>query len=426
PFKMADLKEENTSKTVYLDYNATTPLAPSVLQIINETLRDAWGNPSSSHVAGKKAKDVIKLARSRVGDMIGARVEDIIFTSGGTEANNIVFWSLVKHFKTCYHVNEATKSLPHIITSNIEHDSVSLAIDNLVKEGYCEKSVVGVTPSSGMVDVDRIIDEIRPNTCLVSIMMANNESGVIQPINEIVSRIRKLQVDRDRNNYCKIFIHTDAAQAIGKIKVDVSELGVDYLTIVGHKFYAPRIGALFVRSPSKETPLYPMLFGGGQERGFRPGTENTGMIAGLGEAAKLVVDNLNTYSAHMRKVRDYLETRLVKIFPDKIHFNGKFNSSERIPNTCNFSILGPGLQGFCILSRLKRTQVSLGAACHADQQFSPSRILLAMGIDKEIAGNALRVSVGRETSLDDIDIVLSDLEQAVNSIQQTTMDVNKV
>ena len=174
---MADFKEEITNKTGYLDYNATTPLAPSVLEIINETLRDAWGNPSSSHIAGKKAKEVISLARSRVAKMIGAREDDIIFTSGGTEANNAVFWSVVKHFNANYN---GSRELPHIITSNIEHDSVSLAIENLVKEGYCEKSVVGISPTSGMVDVDKIIEGIKPNTCLVSIMMGNNESGVIQ------------------------------------------------------------------------------------------------------------------------------------------------------------------------------------------------------------------------------------------------------
>jgi selenocysteine lyase len=177
---MADAKEEIPNKTVYLDYNATTPLAPSVLQIINETLRDAWGNPSSSHVAGKKAKEVINVARSRVAKMIGAREGDIIFTSGGTEANNTVLWSVVKHFNMFYKTNDGSNHLPHIITANIEHDSVTLAIENFVKEGYCEKTVVGVSSTSGMVDVDRIIEEIKPNTCLVSIMMANNESGVIQ------------------------------------------------------------------------------------------------------------------------------------------------------------------------------------------------------------------------------------------------------
>jgi selenocysteine lyase len=172
--------EENSSKTVYLDYNATTPLAPSVLQMISETLRDAWGNPSSSHIAGKKAKEVINMARSRVAKMVGAQDEDIVFTSGGTEANNTVFLSIIKQFNMFHQSNDGPKCLPHIITSNIEHDSVLLAIDNLVKQGYCEESVVRVSVTSGMVDVDQIIKEIKPNTCLISIMMANNESGIIQ------------------------------------------------------------------------------------------------------------------------------------------------------------------------------------------------------------------------------------------------------
>ena len=177
---MADQCAENGEETVYLDYNATTPLALSVLQTINDSLRDAWGNPSSSHVAGQKAKRVITLARSRVARMVGAQSDDIIFTSGGTEANNAVFWSIVKHFNSITDEMHGLKHIPHVITSNIEHDSVTLTIDNLVKEGYCEKSDVGVLSTSGMVDVDKIIEEIKPNTCLVSVMMANNESGVIQ------------------------------------------------------------------------------------------------------------------------------------------------------------------------------------------------------------------------------------------------------
>ena len=200
---MADLKEEKANKTVYLDYNATTPLAPSVLEIINETLRDAWGNPSSSHVAGKKAKEVITVARSRVAKIVGAKEDDIIFTSGGTEANNAVFWSVVKHFNTNY----GAKQIPHIITSNIEHDSVTLAIENLVKEGYCENSVVGISPTSGMVDVDKIIEEIKPNTCLISIMMANNESGVIQVYYHLLSSLLTLVLYSPAVTHAFISLH---------------------------------------------------------------------------------------------------------------------------------------------------------------------------------------------------------------------------
>lgn len=318
---MADINEEDTNtvnlpKTIYLDYNATTPLAPSVLKSIHETLRDAWGNPSSSHEAGKKAKDVITCARTRVAKMIGAQQTDIIFTSGGTEANNTVFSSVVEYYnKFIVNKNDPNiPQIPHIITSNIEHDSIVLAVGHLVGSGHCEEMVVKASPSSGMVEVGSIVQEIRPNTCVVSIMMANNETGVIQPVKAIVEEIRKLDKERAEKGYPKIFIHTDAAQTIGKIKVNVSDLGVDYLTIVGHKVYGPRIGALFVRSPCDETPLFPMFFGGSQERGYRPGTENTGMIAGLGEAAHLVVNHLEEYSSHMKKVLysllSYYETRV--------------------------------------------------------------------------------------------------------------------
>lgn len=179
-FEMA--AASNIEKTVYLDYNATTPLAPSVLQIIHETLRDAWGNPSSSHFAGKQAKEIINVARNRVATMIGASNHNIVFTSGGTEANNMVFFSAMKHYNNCCDKKGGEKSLPHFITSNIEHDSVTLAIENMVKEGLCERSIVGISPSTGTVDVEQIFNEIRPNTCLISVMMANNESGVIQVI----------------------------------------------------------------------------------------------------------------------------------------------------------------------------------------------------------------------------------------------------
>lgn len=186
---MADVIEEetnepNSSKTIYLDYNATTPLAPSVLSSIHETLRDAWGNPSSSHESGRKAKEVIQCARSRVAKMIGARETDIIFTSGGTEANNTVFSSVLEYYNTFIanknECNALLKHIPHAITSNIEHDSIVLELGHLRDSGHCEETVVKASPLSGMVEVESILQEIRPNTCIVSIMMANNETGVIQ------------------------------------------------------------------------------------------------------------------------------------------------------------------------------------------------------------------------------------------------------
>ncbi|RDD44252.1 Selenocysteine lyase [Trichoplax sp. H2] len=295
-------------QTVYLDFNATTPVAPEVLEAIHHALKDCWGNPSSSHHYGIKAKKVIDEARTNVARMINLDdASDILFTSGGTEANNMVIRSVTTHYsRLC----KESGDLPHIITSNMEHDSVKLVLEKLANENILEYTVVNATQASGgTVKCDGITQLVRPNTCLISIMLANNETGIIQPIAEIAKAVKALNCVREPHN--RIYFHTDAAQALGKIPVKVKDLGVDYLTIVGHKFYGPRIGALYVKNlDAKETPLYPMIFGGGQERNMRSGTENTGMIAGLGKAASLVAQNVELYSTHMAKIRDYLEDRL--------------------------------------------------------------------------------------------------------------------
>ncbi|XP_062439140.1 selenocysteine lyase isoform X3 [Rhea pennata] len=345
---------------VYMDYNATTPVAPEVMEAVSEAMREAWGNPSSSYGAGRKAKEIISTARESLARMVGGRPEDIIFTSGGTEANNLVIHTALRHFRESLEQDQdgpgdsstpAVGTTPHIITSNVEHDSVRLPLEHLVKEGLAEATFVPVSTRSGQAEVDDVLAVVRPTTCLVSIMLANNETGIIMPVSELSQRIRALNRKRAAVGLPRILVHTDAAQMIGKGHVDVQELGVDYLTIVGHKFYAPRIGALYVHGPGITTPLHPMLFGGGQERNFRPGTENTPMIAGLGKAAELVSRNWEAYEAHMRDVRDYLEARLEASFrKQKIHLNSQFTGSRRLCNTCNFSIVGPGLQGpprFC-------------------------------------------------------------------------------
>ena len=396
---------------IYLDYNATTPLVPEVLDAIHTTLRDAWGNPSSSHHAGTAAKSVIIEARKWVAEMINATPNDIIFTSGGTEANNMVIHTALQHYEKS---GSRGDEIPHIITSNLEHDSVKLVLEELEKKGKAQVSYVAASRKSGRVEVDDVVSAVRPNTCLVTVMMANNETGIIQPIHDIMAAVKF----RTRGSKLPhILRHTDAAQAIGKIPVDVADLEVDYLTIVGHKFYGPRNGALYVRDPGVTTPLYPMLYGGGQERNFRPGTENTGMVAGLGKAAELVVKHLETYDNHMREVRDYLERRLLEVFGDLLHFNGKFACSERLPNTCNVSIRGERLIGSHVLSYCQHTQASIGAACHSGSSPTGSHILLAIGVPEEIARNALRLSVGRETTKDDIDVVIGDLKQAVAKCQ---------
>ncbi|XP_063409503.1 selenocysteine lyase-like isoform X1 [Mytilus trossulus] len=382
-------------KKVYLDYNATTPLESEVIGAITNSLTEAWGNPSSSHDAGIKAKKVIDEARYNVANMIGAKSSDIIFTSGGTEGNNMIIQTAVKYayhdLSNGYPGGDNRDKLPHFITSNLEHDSVKLVLEHLAEEGTASVTFVPASSKTGQVDVDDVLSAIRPSTCMITVMMANNETGVIQPIKLISEKLR--QINQSRKSLPKILLHTDAAQAIGKIEVDVEDLGVDYLTVVGHKFYGPRIGAIYVRNlGNKDVPLYPMLYGGGQERNYRPGTENTVMIAGLGKEA----------------------------FKDRIRVNGKFATSERLPNTCNVSILSDKLQGHKVLSNCRILQASIGAACHSQNR--PSPILLAIGVPESVARNALRLSVGRETTKDDIDCVIQDLIQAVNQLENHTTE----
>ncbi|KAG7488371.1 hypothetical protein MATL_G00031870 [Megalops atlanticus] len=416
---------DQQEERIYMDYNATTPLESEVILAITEALHDAWGNPSSSYRPGRKAKTIINQSRENVGRMVGGQAEDILFTSGGTEANNLVFHTAVKHFWESW--EEAEKKgqekshlngkaiLPHIITSNVEHDSVRLTADNLMKEGKADVTFVPVSKVTARAEVEDVMAAVRPTTCLISVMLANNETGVLMPVREICERVRSLNKQRPAP---RILLHTDAAQAIGKVRVDVQELGIDYLTIVGHKFYGPRIGALYVNGPGTITPVFPMFFGGGQERNFRPGTENTPMIAGLGKAAELVSSHLPQHESHLRDIRLYLEQRLQDVFGmEKIRFNSHFPGSESLPNTCNVSILGPGLQGQRVLSSCRRLLASVGAACHSNRGDRPSHILLSSGIPAEVAANALRLSVGRRTTRGDVDLVVEDLWETVRRLE---------
>lgn len=363
--------------------------------------------------------------------MISASSEEIIFTSGGTESNNLVLNSILQYFSST-HSNAGDVSdresiidvKPHIISSNLEHDSVVLVLNKFQEEGKADVTFVNASIKTGRTEVDDVMAAVRPLTCLITIMLANNETGIIQPVAEIGARLSQLNKERSELGLAKILFHTDAAQAIGKIPVDVNQLVVDYLTIVGHKFYGPRIGALYVKQLGKDggVPLFPMFYGGGQERNFRPGTENTGMIAGLGKACELVSRNIDRYEKHMRTVRDHLENQLELTFPSGVHINGKFVGIERIPNTCNVSILGKGLEGHRVLSCAKKVQASIGAACHSNETSRASPILLSIGIPEEVAANAIRLSIGRLSTLQEVENVVKDLKSAVDSILSKTND----
>ncbi len=373
-------------RPIYLDYNATTPIDPKVYEEMLPFLREEFGNPSSGHFFGRSPKEEIFKARERVASLINASSDEIIFTSGGTESNNMVLKGVVR---AC-----DTRSV-HVITSAIEHPSVLNPVLYMSELGV-EVTVVRVD-GFAMVDPEDIKKAIRRETRLVSIMLANNEVGTIQPISEIAK-------------ICKehgILLHTDAAQAVGKIEVDVRQLGVDYLTIAGHKLYAPKgIGALFVRDGVE---LQPLLHGASQERGMRPGTENVAFSVALGKAAQICQECLRD-KEHLliKELRDMLEQGIREIVPNLV-ING--HPEHRLPNTSSISI--PGRLGAEVLKLVEEVFVaSTGAACH-DRSQGISHVLSAMGLARDVAMGTMRLSLGRFTTRPEIETAIDAIRQAL-------------
>lgn len=404
--------QNNGPKKIYLDYNGTTPLAPSVINKISTALTDFWGNPSSKSSNGIRSKQAITQAREHTCEMInGDDASEVIFMSGGTEANNHIICNSIKYFKEFLGYDSTRK--PHFISSTIEHDSIAKVLDAFEKLGAIDVTYVPVSKTLGFVDPVDVLRAIREETVLITIMLANNETGVLQPLKDICVKVKQNNKLSRSNRFPTVYVHTDAAQCIGKVNVDVQDIGVDYLTIVGHKFYAPRIGALWVRS---NCPYYPMLYGGGQESGKRSGTENTCMIVGLGEAARLVTENISQYNKHFCTINKFLRDRLKSRFGEKVQFNSPYDSS--LPNTLNISFVGSNNKGSKVLSFCKRIEASVGAACHSQCGNIVSRILLCHHIPDELAGNALRLSTGRETTVNDINTIVEDLEAAIKLIPE--------
>jgi cysteine desulfurase len=355
---------------IYLDYNATTPVAPEVADAMLPFLREHFGNPSSSHSYGRFAAQALAEARGQLAALIGARDDEIIFTGCASEANNLALLGVASALGD-------TKR--HLVVSAIEHPAVLAPATHLEAGGW-RLSVVRVD-RFGLVSPDEIAQAIRPDTALVSVMHANNEIGTIQPIAEIA------QITRARG----VLLHTDAAQSAGKIPVDVDTLGVDLLTLAGHKFYAPKgVGALYVR---RNTPLRSISFGAEHEHGLRPGTENVPAIVGLGAAAQLVRERLPQATRHLRDLRDRLHALMIEAIPG-LMLNG--HPDLRLPNTLNVSF--PGVTGRRLLDRASSVvAASLGSACHSEEE-AVSGVLAAMGLDAARAAGAVRLSVGAMTT----------------------------
>lgn len=373
-----------TEPFIYLDYNATTPVASEVVRAMSPYWQEVYGNPSSGHLQGRLARKAIEDARGHVANLVGVPSSWVIFTGGATEANNIAIIGAARNLPT---------GRRHIIISAVEHPAIAEPTKALATQGF-EISIAPVD-ETGRLRLEAFESLIRPDTGLVSIMLANNETGTIQPIAE-VSRFTQ-----GRN----ILLHTDAAQSIGKIDVNVPGLGVQMLTIAGHKIYAPKgVGAL-IRDPAM--PISSLDYGAGHEGGLRPGTENLPLIVGLGEASRLAAAALPARAAKMIALRDQLESGLRNIWPNLV-LNG--HPTERLPNTLNVSL--PGVNARGLLAQVADVLgASAGSACHSDSE-AVSGVLGAMGISFRRASEAIRFSVGHDQSGKDVESACAVLRRA--------------
>ena len=379
---------------IYLDYNATTPVDPRVADAIEPYLHQHFGNPSSTHVYGRNAHQAVERAREQVARLIGAQASEIVFTGCATEANNLAIRGVARAL--------GDKGR-HLITSAVEHPAVEQPFQHLGSDGW-EVTVLPVD-SYGQVDPASLADALRDDTVLVSIMHANNEVGTIQPVEEFAA------ITNPRG----ILLHTDAAQSAGKIPVSVDDLGVDLLSLAGHKFYATKgVGALYVRSG---TPVQPVLVGAGHEVGLRPGTENVPAIVGLGEAARIAHEHKPGHAQQLQLLRDQLHTRLAEAIPGLL-LNG--HPEHRLPNTLNLSF--PGVDGRDLLVLAEdEVAASVGSACHEDSEVV-SGVLGAMGIETGRARGAVRLSIGTPTTEAEIDRVAKALIAAWQDSGRTTKD----
>jgi cysteine desulfurase len=377
-------------KPIYLDYNGTTPHDPEVIAAMRPLLEEEFGNPSSGHHYGVKPRQALSDARRQVAGLLNCEPDEIVFTSGGTEANN---WAIIG---TAFALRDRGR---HIITSNFEHPAVLNVCRFLEKEG-CKVTYIPVD-GQGLVSVVNVEAALRPDTILITIMHTNNEVGTVQPIAEIAALAKSRGIR----------VHTDAAQSPGKIRVDVNAIGVDLLSIAGHKLYAPKgVGALYIR---KGISIESFMHGAGQEMGRRPGTENILEIVGLGKACEIAARDLEKNRRHMQEMRDRLHATIAAGIKD-VRLNG--HPEKRLPNTLSLSFRN--LEANRILEAIGlEVAASAGAACHADS-VEISHVLKAMGVPVEWAKGTLRLTTGRMTTAGDVDRAAQAIVAAVGRIRE--------
>jgi len=395
---------------VYLDFNATTPVEPEVLEAMLPFFSTEFGNAASIHTFGQKSRAAVETAREKVAALIGARPQEIVFTSGGTESDNHAIFGVVLQpllqarseveGSVAHGAVRSGEIGRHIITTAIEHEAVLNACQALEKEGVAVTYLP--TDQEGQIDLEELRRAIRPETILITVMHANNELGTIQPLEEI----GRLAAEAD------VYLHTDAVQSAGKIPIDVNALGVDLLSLSGHKLYAPKgIGALYVRGGTR---LRQLLYGGHHQRGFRPGTENVAGIVGFGKAAEIARKSLRETAQRVSTLRDKLEQGLLHRVPQS-RVNG--GAAPRTPNTAN--LVFPGVEGEALLIALdlRGLACSTGAACSSGA-VEPSHVLTAIGLPPEDARASLRFSLGRHTTSADLDFALNVVPAAVAQLRE--------
>ena len=376
-------------KLVYLDNAATTKMSKRVIEEMIESFENIYGNPSSTHTLGQKAKAVVENARHIVAKNLKVEAKEIVFTSGGAEGNNLVIKGFLKQNKD---------KGKHIITTKIEHSTVLKTFESLEKQGY-DVTYIDVT-KDGIIDVEKLKKAVRKDTALVSVMFVNNETGVIQPIKEIGEFLKEKE----------IFFHTDAVQAIGKFEIYPKELRIDALTVSSHKFYGPKgTGFVFI---DKKYNIEKEIFGGSQERNRRAGTENVNGILGTGVALEEVYENMEVIFEHEKKIQEYLEEKLKNEIGkiQRVEING--DNSRRVKNITNVFIENTDIQMLLVALDMRGICVSGGSACMSGS-LENSYVLKAMGLNDEKLKSSFRISIGKDTTIEEIDYFIENLKEII-------------
>jgi len=387
-------------KKVYLDHAASTPMDKEVLEEMIPYFIEKFGNPSSIHQCGQEAMEAVDQARARVADFLDCKASEIVFTSGATESNNMAIKGIIR-------ASDINNS--HIITSSVEHPCILNSCEAIEKEEGTETTYLKVD-KDGIINLEDVKKAIRENTILISILYANNEIGVIEPIVEIGKMLKKINLERENNKLPKIYFHIDAVQAINYIDCNVDNLGVDLLSLSGHKIYGPKgIGALYIRQGTK---IRSVQSGGEQENNFRAGTHNVPGIVGLGKAISLVPENRKKIE-EIRDLRDYFIDEVLKNIT-----NSQLNGSRefRLPHNANLSFKGVEGESLLMMLDAQGISVSTGSAC-SSSSLKPSHVLTAMKIPPEVAHASIRFTLGKDTTKEDIDYTLKVLAEKVERLR---------